>query len=87
MAKEVREGRMIGGPGCTRAWYVNSLVVRTSTAYHPVRLKKNGDVYGRIIHDYGYHPNFAYSINATHSCTSVKYKTLSETAAIVRDVT
>ena len=40
-----------------------------------VAVDKNGDIYERIIHDYGYHLNLAYSINATHSFTSVKYKT------------
>ena len=86
MAREVREGWMVGGPG----WH--AIVVRQffgGADFYGIpsgAVEKNGDMYGRIIHDYGYHPKLAYSINATHSCTSVKYKTLTETAAIIRDV-
>ena len=49
-------------------------------------VEKNGDPYGRIIHDYGYFKPWSYSVNARHSCTSVKYKTLKETTGIVNDV-
>ena len=34
---------------------------------------KDGDPLGRIIHDYGYFERGSYSINATHSSTSVEY--------------
>ena len=35
------------------------------------------------MHDYGYHPVGAYSVNATHSCTSVQYMTFKETVAVL----
>ena len=35
--------------------------------------QKGEDPLGRIVHDYGYYPAGSYSVNATHSCTSVQY--------------
>ena len=35
--------------------------------------QKGEDPLGRIVHDYGYYPAGSYSVNATHSCTRVKY--------------
>ena len=49
-------------------------------------MEKNGDPYGRIVHDYGYYKRGSYSVNAAHSCTSVKYLIFKETATIVADV-
>ena len=49
-------------------------------------VEKNGDPYGRVIHDYGYYIRGSYSVNAAHSSTSVTYMTLPETAAIIKDV-
>ena len=86
MEKEVREGRMIGGPGW-RAKEVRTFFGGSKFYGIPSgAVEKNGDPYGRVIHDYGYHPSGSYSVNATHSCTSVKYKTITETAAIIKDV-
>ena len=48
---------------------------------------KGGDPLGRIVHDYGYHPRDSYSVNSTHSCTSVKYLTLPEITKILDEVT
>ena len=48
---------------------------------------KNGNPCGRIVHDYGYHPERSYSVNATHSCTSVRYLTTQEVVAILDSIT
>ena len=49
-------------------------------------VEKNGDPYGRIVHDYGYHKRRSYSINASHSCTTVTYTSFKETVEIVDGV-
>ena len=41
---------------------------------------KGDDPMGRIVHDYGYYHTNSYSVNATHSCTSVKYLSSKEVA-------
>ena len=41
---------------------------------------------GRIIHDYGYHPRDSYSVNSTHSSTSVKYTTFKERMHLLGDI-
>ena len=47
---------------------------------------KDGDPIGRIVHDYGYYPGDSYSVNSTHSCTSVRYLSLFEVASILDEV-
>ena len=47
---------------------------------------KDGDPLGRIVHVYGYHPAGSYSVNSTHSCTSVKYLSLFKVANILDQV-
>ena len=47
---------------------------------------KNGNPCGRIVHDYGYHPEQSYSVNATHSCTTVRYLTTQEVVTILDSV-
>ena len=47
---------------------------------------KDGDPYGRIVHDYGFYVHGAYSINASHSCTRVVYNTTKEIASILDGV-
>ena len=77
---------MIGGKGWTTQ-HVNNFpggsgfyrISRSATA-------KAGDPLGRIVHDYGYYPKGSYSVNATHSCTSVKFLTLKEIATILDEV-
>ena len=48
---------------------------------------KNGNPCGHIVYDYGYYPDKSYSVNATHSCTSVRYLTTKEVVAILDSVT
>ena len=48
---------------------------------------KDGDPLGRIVHDYGYHPEGSYSINSAHSCTSVKFLSLYEISTILDQAT
>ena len=47
---------------------------------------KGGDPLGRIVHDYGYYQTGSYSVNATHSCTSVRYLSFKEVAKILDGV-
>ena len=83
---QVQAGKMIGGKGWTTQ-HVNNFpggsgfyrISRSATA-------KAGDPLGRIVHDYGYYPKGSYSVNATHSCTSVKFLTLKEIATILDEV-
>ena len=49
-------------------------------------VEKDGDPLGRIVHDYGFYVRGSYSINATHSCTSVIYNTTFEVASILENV-
>ena len=73
MRKEVQAGRMIGGPGWTaddvRQFFGGTDFYGIPCSATP----KDGNPLGRIIHDYGYFQKGSYSINATHSSTSVEY--------------
>ena len=40
----------------------------------------------RILHDYGFYKRGSHSVNATHSCTSVKYLSFKQTVIILADV-
>ena len=44
---------------------------------------KGDDPLGRIVHDYGFYRKGAYSVNACHSCTRVRYNTTKEVASIL----
>ena len=59
----------------------------TSVAYTSmvfrVTPRQDGDPLGRIVHDYGWYPKGSYSVNATHSCTSVKYLSVKDTVGIL----
>ena len=46
----------------------------------------DGDPLGRIVHDYGYYPEGSYSVNAAHSCTSVRFLSLFEVTSILDEV-
>ena len=73
MTKEVLAGRMIGGPGWT-SWVVRQFFGGKDFYGVPCSATaKDGDPRGRIIHDYGFFQKGSYSINATHSSTSVEY--------------
>ena len=39
-----------------------------------------------MVHDYGYYPTGSYSVNATHSCTSVRYLKTKEVLGILDDI-
>ena len=84
--EEVLCGRMIGGPG----WTVE--VVRSffgGANFYGIpcsAVEKGGDPLGRIVHDYGFHPRESYSVNATHSSTSVRYLSVRERVGLVENV-
>ena len=48
--------------------------------------EKDGDPMGRIVHDYGHYKKGSYSINATHSSTSVRYLSFRERVGILQNV-
>ena len=86
MKKEVLGGRIIGGPGWS-ATTVRQFFGGADFYGIPCNAtEKNGDPRGRIVHDYGYFPKGSYSINATHSSTTVKYPALRERVAILQDI-
>ena len=86
MRDEVLAGRMIGGPGWT-ADTVRSFFGGQSFYGIPCgATEKNGDPFGRIIHDYGFYPNGSYSINASHSSTTVKYISVAERVELLENV-
>ena len=64
----------------------NFLEAKTSTGIPCGAAEKNGDPFSRIVNDYGYFPKGSYSINSTHSSTTVRYKTMSEKMSILADV-
>ena len=87
MAKQVTAGKMIGGRGWT-AQHVTDFFGGSGFYGIPCgATAKAGDPLGRIVHDYGYFPRGSYSVNATHSCTSVKFLTLREIAKVLDGVT
>ena len=81
MRKQVIAGKMIGGPG----WSAQDVRSFLGCDFYGIpchAVEKNGDPYGRIVHDYGYHKRRSYSINASHSCTTVTYTSFRETVEI-----
>ena len=86
MRKQVVEGKMIGSYGWTadhvRAFFGGAQFYGIPSS----AVEKAGDPYGRIVHDYGYYPKESYSVNATHSCTSVRYLTTKEVVDILDEV-
>ena len=87
MRKEVLAGRMIGGVGWSSSVVRNFFGGRDFYGIPSGAVLKDGDPCGRIVHDYGYHPKDSYSVNSTHSCTSVKYLTTQEVVSILNEVT
>ena len=87
MKKQVLEGRMIGGEGWTTDHVRMFFGGRQFYGIPSSGVMKDGDPCGRIVHDYGYHPRESYSVNATHSCTSVRYLSTKEVARILDSVT
>ena len=86
MSEQIRNGKMIGGLGWT-AEHVREFFGGSDFYGIPCgAVAKDGDPMGRVVHDYGYYPEGSYSVNATHSCTSVKYLTLFEVASILDQV-
>ena len=87
MSKQVVAGKMIGGKGWTAQHVTKFFGGKGFYGIPCSATAKGGDPLGRIVHDYGYHPAGSYSINATHSCTSVKFLTLQEIANILDKTT
>ena len=73
LGKQVVAGKMIGGRGWTESDVRRFFGGRDFYGIPCSATEKGGDPLGRIVHDYGYFPTRSYSVNATHSCTSVKY--------------
>ena len=86
MSKQVEEGKMIGGPGWTAEMVRNFFGGQNFYGIPCGVTEKDGDPFGRIVHDYGFYKRGGYSINATHSSTSVKYLTFLERASILQNV-
>ena len=86
MKKQVLLGKMIGGQGWSSQDVKNFFGGRGFYGIPCSAVEKNGDPFGRIVHDYGYHEKSSYSVNATHSSTSVTYLTFKETATIIEDI-
>ena len=86
MRQEVSAGRAIGVPGWTPK------TVRKffgGAAFYGIpcnATEKDGDPLGRVVHDYGYFPKGSYSVNAAHSSTSIKYISVKERVALLKDV-
>ena len=86
MSDQVKSGKMIGGEGWT-AKHVREFFGGSDFYGIPCSAtEKDGDPIGRIVHDYGYHPVGSYSVNSTHSCTSVKYLSLFKVTSILDQV-
>ena len=86
MRKEVLAGHMLGGPGWTSQDVRRFFGGRHFQGIPSGAVPKGGDPLGRIVHDYGFYPAKSYSINASHSCTRVKYKSFKETAEVLEHV-
>ena len=86
MAKQIMSGKMIGGKGWTAQHVKEFFGGRGFYGIPSSAVAKAEDPLGRIVHDYGYFPRGSYSVNATHSCTSVKYLTLPEVTSILDGV-
>ena len=84
--QEVLTGKMIGGPGWTSGTVREFFGGKNFYGIPCGAVEKDGDPLGRIIHDYGYHPRVSYSVNSTHSSTSVKYTTFKERMQILGDI-
>ena len=83
--KEVRAGRMIGGPGWTRnhvRWFLNSDFFITPCGAVP----KDGDPFGRIVHNYS-HEFDGLSLNAALLDNSVSYISFTERVRLLSQVT
>ena len=80
MTKQVLAGKMIGGEGWTEKRVTDFFGGSGFYGIPCGAAEKAGDPLGRIVHDYGFFPGGSYSVNATHSCTSVKFLTLKEIA-------
>ena len=86
MSEQVTSGKMIGGQGWT-ADHVREFFGGEEFYGIPCSATaKDGNPIGRIVHDYGYYPEHSYSVNATHSCTSVKFLSLFEVSSILDQV-
>ena len=87
MAKEVVNGRMIGGPGQTSESVKTFFGGQDFWGIPCGATEAKGDPYGRIVHDYGFYMKDAYSINAAHSSTAVQFLSFSERATVLEDIT
>ena len=87
MKKQVLAGKMIGGVGWSSLHVQEFFGGQNFYGIPSNGVMKNGDPCGRIVHDYGYHPKDSYSVNSTHSNTSIRYLTIKEVVSILDSVT
>ena len=78
---------MRGGPGWTSATVRKFFGGRNFYGIPSGATEKDGDPLGRIVHDYGYYRKGSYSVNATHSSTSVRYLSFTERVQVLSKVT
>ena len=86
MKDQILQGKIIGGPG----WTANDVEIFLGNKFYGIpssAVEKGGDPFGRIVHDYGYLSKSSYSINASHSSTTVTYTSFKDTARIMDGVT
>ena len=77
---------MLGGPGWTTKVVRRFFHGKDFYGIPCGAVMKNGDRYGRIVHDYGFYKKGSYSINAAHSSTRVKYCSMQERAHILTKI-
>ena len=73
---------MIGGPG----WSAIDVIEFLGDKFYGIpcsAVEKDGDPFGRIVHDYGYYSRGSYSINASHSSTTITYTSFKETVRTI----
>ena len=86
MKKQVLAGKMIGGEGWSSDHVKEFFGGQNFYGIPSNGVTKHWDPCGRIVHDYGYHPKDSYSVNSTHSSTSVRYLTTKEVVSILNSV-
>ena len=86
MRNQVKIGKMIGGPGWTSETVRNFFGGQNFYVIPCGATEKDGDPYGRIVHDYGFYIKHSYSINSAHSSTTIKFLSFSDRAKLLENV-
>ena len=83
--EEVKKGRMLGGRGWTRERVENFLGKKVYIIPCGA-VPKDGDINGRIIHNYSYPRKNTLSVNSALTNTSTEYITFKERVALLAEV-